>query len=183
MGANSNSPAEILRQHGQTDEALSASGLMFTILRPNSFYQNLLFSAGTIKDHGAFYLPLRDGRQSLVDVRDIADVAVETLTSPGHEGKTYEITGPESLTYHEVAEKLSVVLGKPVRYVDVPAETALDSMLKAGMPEWNARALVELYGVFASGAAARTTDTVNRILGRNPITCSQFIRDHASAFR
>jgi uncharacterized protein YbjT (DUF2867 family) len=183
MGANSNSPAEILRQHGQTDEALSASGLMFTILRPNSFYQNLLFSAGTIKDHGAFYLPLRDGRQSLVDVRDIADVAVEALATPGHEGKTYEITGPESLTYHEVAEKLSVVLGKPVRFVDVPAETALDSMLKAGMPEWNARALVELYGVFASGAAAGTTDTVNRILGRNPITCSQFIRDHASAFR
>ena len=142
----------------------------------------MLWSAGTIKDHGAFYLPMGDARQSLVDVRDIADVAVGVLTGSGHEGKTYEITGPESLTYHEVAGKLSAALGKPVRYVDVPPEAALDSMLKAGMPEWNARAVTELYGVFAAGLASGTTDTVVRVTGHGPIPFERFARDHAGAF-
>ena len=78
--------AALLRQHGETDEMLKASGLPYTILRPNSFFQNLLWSAGTINDHGAFYLPMRDGRQSLVDVRDIAAVAVKVLTEAGARG-------------------------------------------------------------------------------------------------
>jgi uncharacterized protein YbjT (DUF2867 family) len=182
MGARSDSPAEILRQHGQTDQALTDSGLPFTILQPNSFYQNLLWSAGTIKDQGAFYLPMSSARQSLVDVRDIAAVAVAVLTGTGHEGKTYVITGPESLSYHQVADKLSAVLGRPIRYVDVPPEAAHDSMLKAGMPEWNARAVTELYGIFAAGAAARTTATVEQITGQRPIAFDQFARDHAAAF-
>ena len=129
----------IQRQHAETDALLQASGLPYTILRPNSFFQNLLLSAGTIKDHGAFYLPMRDGKQSLVDVRDVATVAVKVLTEPGHEGQVYEITGPESLSYAEVAATLSRVLGRPVRYVDVPPEVARDSMLRAGMPPWNER--------------------------------------------
>jgi uncharacterized protein YbjT (DUF2867 family) len=183
MGAGLESPAEILQQHGESDRMLAESGLPRTILRPNSFFQNMLWSAGTIKDHGAFYLPMREARQSLVDVRDIASVAVEVLTGAGHEGQTYELTGPESLSYGEVADKLSAVLGKPIRYVDVPPEAALDSMLKAGMPEWNARAVTELFGFFATGAASRTTDTVTRITGEEPIPFEQFARDHAEAFR
>jgi uncharacterized protein YbjT (DUF2867 family) len=183
MGAASDSPAELMRQHGQTDEALAASGLPYTILRPNSFHQNLLWSARSIREPGAFYLPLKDARQSLVDVRDIADVAVAALTGAGHEGQTYEITGPQSLSYADVADILSTVLGKPVQYVDVPPEAALESMLKSGMPEWNARAVAELYGLFASGLFARTTDTVGRITGGPPISFEQFARDHADAFR
>jgi uncharacterized protein YbjT (DUF2867 family) len=125
---------------------------------------------------------VRDGRQSLVDVRDIADVAVAALTGSGQEGRIYEITGPEALSYHDVAATLSASLGKPVRYVDVPAEAALDSLLKGGLPEWNARALVELYGVIATRAAARVTDTVERLTGHPPISFAQFARDHAGAF-
>jgi len=183
MGAGTDSPAEITRQHGETDEALAGSGLPFTILRPNSFHQNMLWSAGTIKDHGAFYLPMGEARQSLVDVRDIAAVAAGVLTGSGHEGKTYEVTGPGSLTYHEVADRLSAAVGKPVRYVAVTPEAALDSMLGSGMPEWNARAVVELYGVFAAGHAARTTDTVERVTERVPISFERFARDHAGSFR
>jgi uncharacterized protein YbjT (DUF2867 family) len=182
LGATIDSPAELVRQHGETDQALIDSGLPYTILRPNSFYQNMLWSAATIKDHGAFYLPMKSARQSLVDVRDIAAVSVQALTGTGHEGKTYDITGPESLSYHEVADKLSAVLGRSIRYVDVPPEAAFDSMLKAGMPQWNARAVTELYGLFAAGEAAGTTDTIERITGRAPISFDQFARDHAAAF-
>jgi uncharacterized protein YbjT (DUF2867 family) len=171
-----------MRQHGETDQALADSGLDFTILRPNSFYQNMLWSAGSIKSQGTFYLPMRDARQSLVDVRDIAAVAVKVLTVAGHDGQTYEITGPESLSYSEVAAKLSAVLGKPVTYIDVPPEAAFESMRKSGMPEWNARAVTDLYATFVAGVAARTTDTVERITGSKPISFDQFARDHVTAF-
>src|SRR5439155_6799006 len=108
--------SEILRQHGETDELLKASGVPWTILRPNSFHQNLLWSAASIRERGEFHLPLRDARQSLVDVRDLAAVAERALTEPGHEGKTYDFTGPESLSYADVAATLSAVRGRPVRY-------------------------------------------------------------------
>jgi uncharacterized protein YbjT (DUF2867 family) len=182
IGASLDSPSELLRQHGESDQALAGSGLPFTILRPNSFYQNMLWSAGTIKDHGSFYLPMGEARQSLIDVRDIASTAAVVLTHAGHDGKTYDLTGPESLSYKDVADKLSAALGKPVRYVDVPPEAALESMLKAGMPQWNARAVTELYRVFVTGAAAQTTDTVAQITGHAPISFDRFAREHASAF-
>jgi uncharacterized protein YbjT (DUF2867 family) len=183
FGADTGSSSEILRQHGETDKLLADSALRFTILRPNAFYQNMLWSAGTIKDHGAFYVPMRDAKQSLVDVRDIAAVAVEALTGPGHEGHVYELTGPESLSYHDVAAKLSVVLGRSIQYVDVPLEAAKQSMLKAGMPEWNAGAVAELYGLFAAGQGARTTDSVATITKKAPISFEQFAQEHAAAFQ
>jgi uncharacterized protein YbjT (DUF2867 family) len=173
----------IQRQHTDTDELLQGSGLPYTILRPNSFFQNMLWSAGSIKEQGAFYLPLRDARQSLVDVRDIAAVAVRVLTEPGHEGQTYEITGPQSLSYADVAATLTKVLGKPVRYVDVPPEAARESMLKAGMPRWNADALTELYTAFATGRFAYTTDVVQRLTGRAPVSFEQFACAHTAAFQ
>jgi len=172
----------LLRQHAETDEMLMASGLPYTILRPNSFFQNMLWSAGTIKDHGAFYLPMRDGKQSLVDVRDIAAVAVKVLTGPGHEGQVYEISGPEPLSYADVAATLTRVLGKAVRYVDVPPEAARDSMLQAGMPAWNADAVTELYGAFATGQFGYTTDVVERIIGQPPIPFERFAKENATAF-
>ena len=182
LGAATDSPSEILRQHGATDAALAASGLPYTVLRPNSFYQNLLWSAATIREQGAFYLPIGDARQSLVDVRDNAEVAVAVLTGAGHDGRTYEITGPESLSYHDLAAQLSAVAGRPIRYVPVPPAAALESTLRSGMPEWNARAVTELYGEFAAGKAARTTDAVERIIGRPPMPFARFARDYAASW-
>jgi uncharacterized protein YbjT (DUF2867 family) len=182
MGAGADSPAELMRDHGTSDKLLTESGLGYTILRPNSFYQNMLWSAGTIKAQGAFYLPLRDARQSLVDVRDIATVAVAVLTGSGHTGKTYEITGPQSLSMNDVAATFTKVLGRPIKYVDLPADAAKDGMLKAGMPAWNAAAVTDLYGVFATGQYARTTDTIEKVTGKKPITFEQFVREFAPAF-
>jgi uncharacterized protein YbjT (DUF2867 family) len=181
MGAG-DPEAEILRQHGESDAMLIASGVPYTILRPNSFFQNLLWSATAIRERGEFYLPLRDARQSLVDVRDIAAVTAVVLTEAGHEGKTYEITGPEALSYEAVAAILTKALGRSVRYVDVPPEAAKQAMLVAGMPEWNAAAVTELYGVFATGRYARTTDAIERVTGKPPISFEQFVRDNAAAF-
>ena len=182
MGADSKSPAELLRHHGESDELLAVSGLPHTILQPNSFYQNMFWSAATIKDHGAFYLPMGDARQSQLDVRDIAAVAVKALTEPGHEGKTYELTGPEAITFHEVADHLSKATGKSIRYVPVPMAAAEQSMRDSGMSDWNVKALIDLYAFFAAGNAARTTDAIEKVTGSPPIRFEQFARDFAPAF-
>ena len=183
MGATPDNASELMRQHAQTDEALRQSGMPYTIIQPNSFYQNMLWSAAAIKSGNAFYLPLGQARQSMVDVRDINAVSAEVLTSSGHEGKTYLITGPEALTGNLLAETLSKVLGRAIQYVDVPLQTTEDSMRKLHMPEWNVKALSDLYAYFATGGAATVTDTVQKLLGRAPITFAEFCRDNRPAFQ
>ena len=182
MSAGPDAKTELMRLHYQTDVILRDSGIPFTILQPNSFHQNMVTSAGTIKAQGKFYLPLKNAAQSTVDVRDINAVAAKVFTSSGHEGKTYVITGPEALTFQQAAEKLSAVLGRKVEYVDVPLSAAADGMRQAGMPEWNVRVVAELLGYFATGAAATVTDTVPRILGRPAISFEKFVKDHRAAF-
>jgi uncharacterized protein YbjT (DUF2867 family) len=182
MGASPDSKSVLMRDHGVTDETLKASGLPFTILKPEAFFQNLLWSAASIRDLGAFYLPLGDSRQALVDVRDIASVAAEVLASDGHAGQVYDITGPVALSYKDVADTLSRVLDRPIRYISVTSDAALDSMLKSGMPEWNARAVAELYTVFADNWPVTISDAVQKVTGRPPTSFEQFARDHAAAF-
>ncbi len=183
MRADVDSPSEIIRQHGGSDQALVESGVPYTILRPNSFYQNMLWQAEAIRASGQFYLPIGDARQSQVDVRDIAEATVRILTEEGHENKAYDITGPESISYFDVAETLSEVLDKPVTYVPVPIEAAEASMLEAGMPAWDAHALAEIQGLFATGIYAEVTPDLEQLLGRRPRSFADFARDFASAFR
>jgi len=183
MGAAAGQTAgELLRLHGETDEFLRRSGLPFTILQPNSFHQNILGSLSTINGHGVFYWPMKDAAQSTVDVRDINAVATKVLTTPGHEGQTYVITGPAAPTFDQAADVLSRVLNRTIRYVPVSSDAAADSMRKAGLPEWNIRAVCGLLDYCASGAASRVTDTVSRLLGRPAISFEQFVQDHQSFF-
>lgn len=182
MRAGFDTKSELLRLHYQTDVVLRDSGVPFTILQPNSFYQNTLSFVATIKSQGRFYFPQKNAAQSLVDIRDICAVAAKVFTSSGHEEKTYVITGPEALTFQQVAEKLSSVVGRKIEYVDVPPSAAADGMRQSGMPEWNVRTVTELLGYFASGAAATVTDTIVRLLGRPAISFEQFAKDHRALY-
>lgn len=183
MGAKADSDSEIIRMHAQTDDMLKQSGLSYTILQPNSFFQNMFWSANTIKEQGAFYLPMGDAKQSVIDVRDIAAIAVKVLTESGHEGKTYVLTGPEPLTYHDIAQKIAKAIGKPVNYVPVPVEAARKAMADTGMPAWLARVLAEFQGVVATGAYAATTNEVANLLGREPTSFDDFIATYADFFK
>jgi uncharacterized protein YbjT (DUF2867 family) len=108
--------------HRRVEDKLSASGLDYTILRPNSFMQNILtYYAPSIRTQGAFYAAMGNARTSFINVRDVAAVAARTLTSPGHAGKTYELNGPEAITCRVVAEKITRASGRKVQYVDIPA--------------------------------------------------------------
>ena len=183
LGASPDAPFVIGRWHGEAQRHLERSGLPFTHLQPHSFMQNLLGSAKTIAAEGTLYAPMGDARVSLVDVRDIAAVAARVLLEPGHTGRTYVITGPEALTYRELAAKLSAATGRPVRYVDVTPAQAKQSMMAAGMPEWAADAVNELSAWYRAGHGALVTQVVAEIGGRTPHTFDTFARDHAAAFR
>lgn len=183
VGADASAPESFGKWHGQAEEFLKASGLGWTILRPNFFMQNLLGQAHTIATQGAIYQPGGDARASLIDARDIASVAARALTDAGHEGKTYTLTGPEALSYGEAAAKISEATGRPVRYVAITPEQFREGALAQGLPEWLVSALGLLNDLFASGDAAEVTDDVRRVGGREPKTFDEFARDHAAAFR
>jgi uncharacterized protein YbjT (DUF2867 family) len=121
LHADANSPVRFLRYHGVAEEAIRQSGIEFTHLRPNLYMQALLAFSRSIAAEGCFYAPAGDSRVSIVDVRDIAAVAAMSLTEPEHQGKIYDITGPEALTHATMATQLSEALGKVVTFVDIPS--------------------------------------------------------------
>jgi uncharacterized protein YbjT (DUF2867 family) len=181
MLADPASPARFLKWHGQTDRLIESSGMAWTFLRPPFFMQNLLGLAGMVKG-GTIYQPAGDARAAMVDVRDIADVAVKALTQAGHERKAYAITGPRSITYHDVAAAFTKVLGREVKYADVPPEAARQAMTGAGMAGWQADSILELFALMRAGKFDVATDVVKKVTGREPIAIEQFVRDHRAAF-
>ncbi len=182
LGASRESPSEIIRQHGETDDVLRASGLTYTIVRPNSFHQNMLWQAQAISATDTFYLPVGDAAQSTIDVRDIAQITAAILTTDGHENRDYDLTGPESLTFHDVARIIGEARGKPVTYVAITEQDAEDAMKAQGMPDWSAHALAEIQALFGTGAYAEVLPDAERLLGRRLRTFAQFARDHVDLF-
>ena len=169
--------------HRQSEDIIRESGIAFTFLRPNGFMQNLVtYNAGTIREQSAFYGCQGEGHVSLIDLRDIAAVAVKTLTEEGHEGKTYTLTGPEAITNMRVAELLSAALGREIRYLDLPEDQIRQAMLGAGMPEWSATSILDLNRLYKNGGASEVSPDVEKILGRKPAPFSRFAQDYAAAF-
>lgn len=168
--------------HGRSIDYLRASGLPFTVLAPNAFMQNLLGNAALVQQQGILPAAGGDAAVSHVDARDIAAVAAHVLSSDGHEGATYEITGPEGLTYGQVAAQLSELLGREIRYVDTPPEEARRAMVGGGMPEWFAGALTELTAAYRAGKGEKVTDEVEKATGRPARPLREFLDDHRSAF-
>jgi uncharacterized protein YbjT (DUF2867 family) len=174
--------SRIIKQGRQVEEALKSSGLPWTLLKPTFFMQNTMMAAQTIASDGVIYWAMKDGKLGMIDLRDIVDAAVAVLTSGGHEGKSYILTGPAAISFHDVAATFSKVLGKDVKYVSVPGEAALDSMLGIGMPEWIAKGYVELFEGFSENFASRATDNVAILTGHPARSFEQFARDFAQAF-
>ena len=180
-GAYPGAPQRFGDWHGRAERHLEASGLGWTHLRPNFFLQNLLGQAAAVRA-GALYVPAGDGRAPFVDVRDIAAVAAHALSEDGHENRVYDVTGPEAVSYADVAATFSTVLGREVKYVDVPPEAARKGMVDAGLPEWTADAINELNAAMRQWRLAGVTDVVRRVGQKDPVTVEQFVREHAAAF-
>ncbi len=170
--------------HRDSEENIEASGLPYTFLRPNGFMQNLVnYNAGTIRSQNAFYGCQGNGAVSIIDIRDIAAAAVIVLAATGHEGKSYALTGGESFTDEQIAEKISRVAGRKISYVDLPAAELKKGILSTGTSEWSADALIDLQRLYREGKASLVTDDVERLTRHKPIAFDQFARDYAFAFQ
>jgi uncharacterized protein YbjT (DUF2867 family) len=176
------SPVRFLRYHAAVERRIRELGVGYTFLRPNLFMQGLLGFASTIASDGAFFAPIGVTRVSMVDVRDIADVAAAALTEPGHLGQTYDITGPEAVTHGDVAAALSRALGRSVIFSDVPPEAFGEVMSNLGMPSWQVDGLLEDYEHYRRGEAAAVSPAVREVTGHAPRDINAFARDYAPAF-
>ena len=169
------------RQHAASEDHIRQTGVPWTFLRPNGFMQNMvIYNAATVRGQNAFYGSTGDGSVSHVDMRDVAALAVRVLTEDGHAGRTYTLTGPEALSNSRIAEILSAVLGRSIRYVNLSPDEMKQALLGAGTPEWNANGILDLEALYRAGGASAVSEDVELVLGRRPIAYEQFARDYAS---
>jgi uncharacterized protein YbjT (DUF2867 family) len=115
------------------------------------------------------YLGIRDGRFGPLNVADVGEIAANILSSEGHEGKAYAITGPDLLSGQDIAGIFGDITGKRVQYASPDEAATFDSLLGSGWPEWQAKGMLELFEVFASNQAAVISPDGERLLGR-PLT-------------
>jgi uncharacterized protein YbjT (DUF2867 family) len=170
--------------HRKVEDKLRGTKLAYCIVRPNSFHQNLvMYYAPTIRSQGAFYGSVGNARYSYLDLRDIAAVIAKALGGGTHDGKTYELNGPEALTNSEIAAKISRHAGVPVRYVDIPADAQRKAMLDQGMPAWQVTALLELQEYYAGGQGGEVDGVLEGLLGRPAISMDRFLEEFAGEFR
>jgi uncharacterized protein YbjT (DUF2867 family) len=171
--------------HRIVEDKLKASGLGFTIFRPNSFMQNILsFFAPSIRQQAAFYAAMGNARVSFLDLRDIAAVIARVAVAPTeHLGKTYELNGPEAITYAELAQRIARISGRPVQYIDIPEAAQRASMLGMGMPAWQVDALLDLQRYYTGGQGGAVTDVLPQLLGRPPMKIDLFLNEFRDSFR
>ena len=174
--------SRIIKQGYKIEEILKESGLPWTILKPTFYMQNTMMAAQTISSNGVIYWDMKDGKLGMIDVRDIADAAFAVITGKGHEGKEYILTGPEAISFNDVAKIFSNVLDTEIKYVSVPGEAALQSMVGMGLPEWIAKGYVELSEGFSENFANSTTRNVEILTGHPSRSFEQFASDFARVF-
>lgn len=170
--------------HRKVEDKLKATGLSYTILRPNGFLQNIVaFNAPSIRAQGAFYAAMGNAKVSYLDIGDIAVVAVKALHGGTHAGKTYELNGPEAISNQELAKRISKVAGRAVNFVDIPESAQREAMLGLGMPDWQVTALVELQQYYKQGGGEKTDSLLKTLIERDPVTLDQYLTVNAREFR
>jgi uncharacterized protein YbjT (DUF2867 family) len=187
LGADRESPVEFISAYTICDRYLEDSGLPYVIVRPNLFLQNVPESTiPSIGASGTFYADAGEAVISMVDTRDVAAVAALALTEPGHAGAHYDVTGPEALSYTDVAAKLTGVMGRRISYVGASDDAVRQALLDAGLTKWFAGALIGLYQDYrrsgTSGYAAQVTGTVQRLTGRPARSLDDLLDEIAPTF-
>lgn len=174
---------DIRKWHDEGERAFRATGIPLTVLYPGAFMSNALHWRESIRATGKVFSNYGDGKLPPVHPRDIAAVAVRALTTPGHEGKSYVITGPEALTVGEQVKILANAVGKSIEYVAVSDDAIRSGMEKAGLPTPLINALIPFAAYIRSGNAAQVFPTVQEVTGRQPFTFTDWARENAAAFQ
>jgi uncharacterized protein YbjT (DUF2867 family) len=176
--ADERSPLQIARQHRQAERLLQDSGLLHTVLRPVFFMQNLfaMVRGDTIGTAA------RDGRVAMIDARDIAAAAVAALTTVPAEGRVYTLTGPEAISFDEVADVIGQRAGRVVRHVRVPAEAVCERLRAAGAESWFAEDMAALHRMLADGYEDVVTSDTSAATGAPATTLDRFAADFCARF-
>ena len=168
--------------HAQGESAIRASGISFTFVQPSGFMSNALFWASSIKAEGVVRTATGDGRIPFIHPQDIADVAIEALTSEAYRGKSLPITGPEALSYAQMAAKIGAAIGKPIQSQSITEEDVRQQQVSWGASAPLVEARLSIFRAIREGRLANVTDTVERVLGRKPITFDQWASENRDAF-
>ncbi len=184
FGASAHSNSMIGRMHYQIEQELQKAGLPWTMLRPHHFMQNLLSQADNIIKESVVYSSSGDGRIPFIDTRDVAAVATVTLTQPDHTGLKYVITGSEALSYRQATDILAKAIGRPLRFIDEPADEARARLMKAGQPSWLVDSLLAIAAYQRAGGPTETiTSVVADLTGKPPRPFAEFAADYAAHFK
>ena len=181
--ATPDATSPIPKLHLESEEYIKQSGLAWTMIKPNFYMQNLLASAGTIKDQGKIFLPMGEGKTGMIDTTDVGKVIAKVLSEDGHESMNHEITGPEILSFYEVAEIFSRALGKQVDYVDVPMDAYKETLGQFLTNQWHLDAVIDLFKGIAEGGIEDKTNTFNELTGETPKSLSQFLAENSFIFK
>lgn len=175
LGAAPDATFTLARDHWATEEHVRAAGIPFTFARMGMYMD---FVPRMVAPDGLLAGPAGEGRASVVARADVADVVAAILTGGGHDGRTYDVTGPAALTLGEIAAQLAELSGKPIAYKDETLAEARASRASYGAPEWQLEAWISTYGAIAAGELATVSDAVERLAGHAPITLADYVRGH-----
>jgi uncharacterized protein YbjT (DUF2867 family) len=182
IGASTDAPIELMRDHQKVDDKLLEGPANWTLLKPHLYMQNLTRAADTARSEGRLPAPMGERRIPLIDTRDIGAAAATVLTDPGtHTGKTYRLTGPQGYSYYDVAAALSGVLNRPVIYEPVSPDAFEARLLAAGMPDWRAFDLAHIASAYNPEDLV-VSPAFEALVGRRPTSLSAFLADHRDVF-
>jgi uncharacterized protein YbjT (DUF2867 family) len=179
------SPIPWWRAHWRSEQALRRSELSWTILRPNGISFFLLEHASGVREHGIFRTAAGDGRMALIDADDIGAVTARVFADPSrYAGEVLDLTGPEAVSYGDIAAVLTRVTGRLVTHVDISPEDGRALLLGYGFRDWEAEGMVANWRMTRDGSGGfdRVTDLVERVGGRRPLSVDVFLTAHRDAF-
>ena len=172
FGASPEATFTLARDHYATEQHIRATGLPWTFLRMNLYMD---FVPAMVLPDGYIRGPAGDGRVSAILRDDVAAAAAAVLTTGGHERRTYELTGRESLSLGEAAALMAEASGKPIRFEDETVEEAFASRADFGAPEWQVRAWVSTYEAIRDGSLEPVSPHVRELTGRDPVSLAEHL--------
>ncbi len=183
LNPDTKSSARFLRMHAEIEKHLEDSGMAWTHIRPAHFMQMYLLDAPTVIAQDAFFIPMDDALIAPIDMHDLVKVFHVVLTTEGHEGKMYELSGPDSMTMNDIAELLSNALGRTIHYVNVTPEQERQQLISFGMPEQLADAVNELYSERRKGSESKVILETQQRFGIRPTPFAEFVAQHVEVFQ
>ena len=169
--------------HHRIEKAIIASGIPYTFIRPSFFMQNISTThASDIKQRDDLFIPSGKAKISFIDTRDIGEIIGRTLAEKGHENKAYSITGCEAITYFQVSESMTRILGRKITYSNPTLFKFRSDMINRGIKKEFATVMTILYLTTKLGMANHVTKTAQQLLKRKPRTIEDFIKDYVKVW-